>query len=179
MERLRVSRLGSVIVLTVLLAVGPAQTGRAEVALMGAEDSSVSANPSANPLWQTARPGSRGMTRPVDSVTDASAADACDLASAVPNDTITFGQADVSPSCLLVSAGDLVTWVNPLATPITIQAGDDQFFIEDLGAAVGSLDVPAQGMVTVRVMHAGRIDYAARDRPGLEGSILVLGHEGA
>jgi hypothetical protein len=127
-----------------------------------------------------ANPGSAGRPPDVVSAADPDAPAACDLASAVRTATITFGEAGVlAAPCIVVSAGDLVTWVNPLATPIAIQADDDQFFTEDMSTGLSTLEVPAQGTLTVRVIHAGRIDYAAPDRPGFQGTILVLGHEAA
>src|SRR5437868_2152424 len=56
---------------------------------------------------------------------------ACDLRDAVPTATITLGDAAVTPACAVVSAGDLLTWVNPTATEIVIHTADDQLTSED------------------------------------------------
>lgn len=101
----------------------------------------------------------------------------CELASAVRTTTIRLDPTGVSPRCIVVSAGDLVTWVNPLSQPVTIQAADDQLFTVDATTGLSELEVPAQGAATVRVIHAGRVEYAAAGQPEVSGTILVLGHE--
>jgi len=107
------------------------------------------------------------------------APDACELASAVRTTTIHLDPAGVSPRCIVVSAGDLITWVNPLSEPVTIRAADDQFFTVDATTGLSELEVPGQGVATVRVIHAGRVEYAAAEQPEVSGTILVLGHESA
>jgi hypothetical protein len=60
----------------------------------------------------------------------------------------------------------LVIWLNPTATPVAIEATDDQFTIEDGSATFSTVEVPAGGQVTVRVLHPGRIDSTAPEHPG-------------
>ena len=103
----------------------------------------------------------------------------CDFATAVKSGTITLGEVDVAPTCIVVSAGDLVTWVNPTDMTMAIQAGDDQFSTEDMSSAFSSLEVAAHGQVMVRLIHAGLIEYSAPDHPGISGTILVLGRGAA
>jgi hypothetical protein len=176
----RARRLASLALLAALLFQGPAWAQLREVAavssLARAAHSSLSSDdPFANPLMQQPHPNNTDT--PGGMVPYAPAP--CDLASAVQTATVTLGQSDVTPPCIVVTAGDLVTWVNPLDAPISIRTGDNQVFTEDVVVALSTVDVPAQGAVTVRVIHAGRIDYAAPDRPGLCGTILILGHEAA
>ena len=103
----------------------------------------------------------------------------CDFGTVVKTGTITLGEVDVATPCILVSAGDLVTWVNPTGTTVAIQAGDDQFSTEDMSAAFSTLEVGAHAQVTVRLIHAGRIEYTSPDHPGISGIILVLGRGAA
>ena len=103
----------------------------------------------------------------------------CDFGTAVKTGTITLGGIGDAAPCIVVSAGDLVTWMNPTDTTMAIQAGDDQFSTEDVSSAFGTLEVPAHGEVTVRLIHAGRIDYTAPDHPEISGTILVLGRGAA
>jgi plastocyanin len=104
---------------------------------------------------------------------------ACELATAVPTTTIRLEATGVSPRCIVVSAGDLVTWVNPLSAPVTVRAADDQLFTEDVSSGLTELEVPPHGSSTVRVIHAGRVEYTAPDQPEVSGTILVLGHGSA
>jgi hypothetical protein len=104
---------------------------------------------------------------------------ACDSPTVVKTATITLGETGVTAPCIVVSAGDLVTWANPTTAPIVIQAADDQFSTEDVSAAFSTVEIPAQGQTTVRVIHAGRIEYTAPDHPGIGGTILVLGRGAA
>ena len=103
----------------------------------------------------------------------------CDGSTALRTATVILDETGVSTPCIVVSAGDLVTWVNPTAASIAIQAADDEFSTQDVSAAFGSVEVPAQGQVTLRVIHAGRIDYTLADQPGTSGTILVLGRGAA
>ena len=104
---------------------------------------------------------------------------ACDVSTAPRTGTITLDETGVGAPCIVVSAGDLVTWVNLTAAPIVIQTADDEFATEDVSAVFSTVEVPALGQATVRVIHAGRIDYTAPDHPGLSGTILVLGRGAA
>ena len=99
---------------------------------------------------------------------------ACDGPAAVQTATITLGAAGVAPPCVIVSAGDLLTWRNPTTTPVVIQTADDQFATEDVSTTLNTVAVPAGGQVTVRVLHAGRIAYTAADHPEISGTILVV-----
>ncbi len=103
----------------------------------------------------------------------------CDDPTAARSATIVLGEAGVAAPCVVVSAGDLVTWLNPTTTPVTIQTADDQFATEDASATFKTIELPAQEQVTVRVLHAGRIDYTAPGRPEISGTILVLGRGAA
>jgi plastocyanin len=102
----------------------------------------------------------------------------CDFATAVKTGTITLGEVDVATPCIVVSAGDLVTWVNPTGTTVAVETGD-QFSTEDVSTAFSTLEVAAHGQVTVRLIHAGLIEYSASDHPGVRGTILVLGRGAA
>ena len=104
---------------------------------------------------------------------------ACDGTTTMRTTTITLNDSGVEPSCIVVSAGDLVTWVNPTLVPIVIQTADDQFATEDVSATFSTAEVPAQGQATVRVLHAGRIEYRASEHPEISGTILVLGRGAA
>jgi hypothetical protein len=103
----------------------------------------------------------------------------CDFATAVKSGTITLGEVDVASTCIVLSAGDVVTWVNPTDMTMAIQAGDNQFSTEDMSSAFSSLEVAAHGQVRVRLIHAGLIEYGAPDHPGISGTILVLGRGAA
>ena len=122
-------------------------------------------------------PFERPATSAGSGSTDATGA--CELASAVRTTTIRLDPAGVSPRCIVVSAGDLVTWVNPLSEPVTIQAADDQLFTVDATTGLSELEVPAQGAATVRVIHPGRVEYEVTEQAGVSGTILVIGHESA
>jgi hypothetical protein len=97
----------------------------------------------------------------------------------VRTSTITLDAAGVSPPCILVGAGDLITWVNRTTAPIDVRAANDQFFDEDVSAGFSTLRVPAGGQARVRLIHAGRVDVAALSHPGVTGTILVLGRGAA
>jgi hypothetical protein len=103
----------------------------------------------------------------------------CVFPTVVKTATITLRETGVTAPCILVSAGDLVTWGNPTAAPIVIQTAGGQFSTEDVSAVFSTVEIPAQGQTTVRVIHAGRIEYAAPDHPGISGTILVLGRGAA
>jgi hypothetical protein len=103
----------------------------------------------------------------------------CDVSTALRTGTITLDETGVGAPCIVVSAGDLVTWVNLTATPLVIQTADDEFATADVSAMFSTVEVSAQGQATVRVIHAGRIDYTAPDHPGMSGTILVLGRGAA
>ena len=102
----------------------------------------------------------------------------CDFATAVKSGTITLGEVDVAPTCIVVSAGDLVTWVNPADMTMAIRADDHQFSTEDMSSAFSNLEVVALGQVTVRLIHSGLIEYGAPGHPGISGTILVFGRGG-
>ena len=104
---------------------------------------------------------------------------ACDFPTATPTATITLGAEGASPSCVVVGAGDLVTWVNPTTAPIAIRSDDDQFYTEDVSVGFSTVEIPARGQVRVRLIHAGRVVYAALNHPGTGGTILVLGRGAA
>jgi hypothetical protein len=115
---------------------------------------------------------------------EASAADdqspeTCEVSTAARTGTITLNETGVGTPCIVVSAGDLVTWVNPTPVPIVVQTAGDQFATQDVSAVFSSLEIPAQAQATARVIHAGRIAYTALDRPGVCGTILVLGRGAA
>jgi hypothetical protein len=43
----------------------------------------------------------------------------------------------------------------------THRRADDQFATEDVSATFNTVEVPTQGLASVRVIHAGRIEYTA------------------
>jgi len=110
---------------------------------------------------------------------EAATAEVCDLRAAVPTATVTLGEIGVVPACVVVSAGDLVTWVNATSTEISIHTADDQLASGDLSATFCIVDIPAQGEAAVRLIHAGRVAYSAPENPVISGTILVLGRGAA
>jgi hypothetical protein len=103
----------------------------------------------------------------------------CEVSTALRTGTITLDETGVREPCVVVSAGDLLTWVNPTTARIVIQTAGDQFATQDVSTSFNTVEVPAAGQATVRVIHAGRIAYTARDQPGISGTILVLGRGAA
>jgi plastocyanin len=130
------------------------------------------------PLMPSSTPPKSDPTSEATSV-DRDASAPCDPSTAVRTSTITLDAAGASPSCILVGAGDLITWVNRTASSIDVRASNDQFFDEGVSAGFSTLRVPAGGQVRVRLIHAGRVDFAAPSQPGVRGTILVLGRGAA
>jgi hypothetical protein len=117
-------------------------------------------------------------------VTDEDAANpnsavACELASAAPASTVILGEMGAVPACILVGAGEAVTWINTTTSDVSIRPADWSLISEDLSAVLNTVEVPAQGAATARVIHAGRIDYSAPELLQIRGTILVLGRGAA
>src|SRR5437868_8091870 len=93
-------------------------------------------------------PVDTAITTSEDGGGDPTWAPAWNLPSAVSTATITLSELGVVPPYVVISAGDLLTWVNPTAAPLAIQTTDDQFATEDVSATFRSLEVPASGQVT-------------------------------
>src|SRR5262249_22142575 len=110
---------------------------------------------------------------------DRDASAPCDSSIAVRTSTIIFDAAGVSLPCIFVGAGDLIIWVNRITVSIDVRAANDQFFDEDISAGFSTLRVPSGGQPRVRLIHAGRVDFAALSHPGVSGTILVFGRGAA
>ena len=93
--------------------------------------------------------------------------------------SIALGEAGATPACVVVGAGDLVTWLNQTTAPLVLVADSDEFASEDASAVFAAVAVPPLGRVTVRMRHAGRVAYAASGQPGVGGTILVIGRGAA
>jgi hypothetical protein len=125
------------------------------------------------PMSLSSTPRSGGPTGEATSL-DGDRSAACDLTTAVKTSTITVETGGVSAPCVLVSAGDLVTWVNATTAPIEVRTGDDRFFTEDVSDGFSAVRVPTGGQVRVRLIHPGRVGYTVSSPPGGGGTILVL-----
>jgi hypothetical protein len=99
----------------------------------------------------------------------------CDVGTAVRTSIVTLSDTGAVPVCIVVGQGDLVKWVNPSGIEISVGTSDDLLASEDLSETFDRVVIPAQGEATVRVIHAGRVDYSAPEFPLISGTILVLG----
>jgi plastocyanin len=110
-----------------------------------------------------------------EDATDANSGGFCGPTMAAETSTMALGELRVVPDCIIVSAGDVVRWVNPTDTDISIRTADDLLTSEDLSQILNTVEVPAQGEATARAIRAGVIEYSAPDAPQIKGTILVLG----